>query len=92
MNFGIGDYNGTRNILNIQPVVPFKLSEILNLISRTIVPINSQPIGPDDNEFGLGDVNLSLFLTPNKPGKVIYGGGVALGLPTASSAFLGTEK
>ena len=40
----------------------------------------------------IGDVNLSLFLTPAKPGKVIYGGGIALGLPTASNEFLGSEK
>ncbi|MDU8886805.1 hypothetical protein RXV94_11590 [Yeosuana sp. MJ-SS3] len=92
MDFGIGSFDGTRNTLNIQPVVPFSLSENTNLITRTIIPIISQPTGPDDSEFGLGDVNLSLFLTPAKPGKVIYGGGIALGIPTASHAFLGTEK
>ena len=92
MDFGIGAFDGTRNTLNIQPVVPFSLSENTNLITRTIIPIISQPIGPDNNEFGLGDVNLSLFLTPAKPGKVIYGGGIALGIPTASNSFLGTEK
>jgi hypothetical protein len=91
-DFGIGSFDGTRNTLNIQPVVPFSLSENTNLITRTIIPIISQPIGPDNNEFGLGDVNLSLFLTPAKPGSVIYGGGIALGIPTASNAFLGSEK
>ncbi|MDH3699193.1 MAG: hypothetical protein OEQ81_11045 [Flavobacteriaceae bacterium] len=91
-DFGIGSFDGTRNTLNIQPVVPFSLSENTNLITRTIIPIISQPIDPDNNEFGLGDINLSLFLTPAKPGSVIYGGGVALGIPTASNAFLGSEK
>ena len=91
-DFGIGSFDGTRNTLNIQPVVPFTLSDGLNLITRTIIPIISQPTGPDDNEFGLGDINLSLFLTSAKPSKVIYGGGIALGLPTASNAVLGTEK
>jgi len=92
VDFNTGPYDRSRNTLNIQPVIPFSLNEKLNLITRTIVPIISQPTGMDDSEFGLGDVNLSLFLTPAKPSKVIYGGGVALGLPTASNEFLGTEK
>ena len=40
----------------------------------------------------MGDVSLSLFLTPAKPGKLIYGGGLALGLPTATDQYLGAEK
>lgn len=91
-DFGIGPDNRTRNTLNIQPVIPFTLSENLNLITRTIIPIMSQPVGPSDNEFGLGDISLSLFLTPANPGKIIYGGGLALGLPTATDAYLGSEK
>jgi hypothetical protein len=92
VDFNTGPFDRSRNTLNIQPVIPFSLSENLNLITRTIIPIISQPIAMDDSEFGLGDVNLSLFLTPAKPSKVIYGGGVALGLPTASNEFLGSEK
>ena len=91
-DFNIGNFNRHRNTLNIQPVIPFKLSDNFNLITRTILPIIDQPIGRMGNEFGLGDVNLSLFLAPSKPSKVIYGGGVALGLPTASNAVLGSEK
>jgi hypothetical protein len=92
VDFNTGPFDRSRNTLNIQPVIPFSLSENLNLITRTIIPIISQPIGMDDSEFGLGDVNMSIFLTPAKPSKVIYGGGVALGLPTASNEFLGSEK
>ena len=88
VDFNTGPFDRSRNTLNIQPVVPFSLNESLNLITRTIIPIISQPIGMDDSEFGLGDVNMSLFLTPAKPSKVIYGGGVALGLPTASKRIL----
>jgi len=91
-DFGIGSFDGTRNTLNIQPVIPFSISDGLNMITRTIIPIISQPINADDKESGIGDINLSLFLTPAKPSKVIYGGGIALGIPTASNQFLGTEK
>lgn len=91
-DFGIESWNGTRNTLNIQPVIPFSLNENLNLISRTIIPIVSQPIGVGESESGLGDISLSLFLTPAKPGKVIYGGGLAFGIPTATGDFLGSGK
>lgn len=91
-DFGIGPYNRTRNTLNIQPVIPVSISKNLNLITRTIIPIISQPIGENDNEAGLGDISLSLFLTPAKPGKLIYGGGVALGIPTATGNYLGSGK
>lgn len=92
MDFGVGPNDRTRNTLNIQPVIPVSLNESLNLITRTIIPIMSQPVGLDNREFGLGDINLSLFLTPAKPGKLIYGGGVALGLPTATDSYLGSGK
>ena len=52
MDFDIGPYNRTRNTLNIQPVWPFSLGEKLNLITRTIIPIVSQPLGENDSEFG----------------------------------------
>ena len=91
-DFGIGEDDRTRNTLNIQPVIPLSLNENLNLITRTIIPIISQPTFPGESEFGLGDVSLSLFLTPAKPGKLIYGGDLALGLPTATDQYLGAEK
>ena len=90
--FGIGSENRTQNITNIQPVVPVSLSENVNLIVRTIIPIISQPIANDKSEFGLGDVALSLFFTPKKPGKLIWGVGPAIGIPTATDPVLGSEK
>jgi hypothetical protein len=44
-NFNIGPSDRTQNVLNIQPVIPFKLSKDWNLIVRWIVPIIYQPIG-----------------------------------------------
>jgi len=63
-DFGIGTDDRVRNTLNIQPVIPLTLTENLNLITRTIIPIISQPTFPGESEFGLGDISLSLFLTP----------------------------
>lgn len=92
-DFGFGEYNRTKNTLNIQPVVPFGLGDKVNLIVRTIIPIISLPLDIDDSKSGLGDINMSLYFTPAKSNKVIYGVGVAMGLPTAMHAnILGTGK
>ena len=37
-DFGIGPANAMRYTLNIQPVIPFTLSDDWNLITRTIIP------------------------------------------------------
>ena len=42
-NFNVGPYNGTQNILNIQPVIPVEINKDWNIITRTIVPVISQP-------------------------------------------------
>ena len=42
-NFGIGKDDETQNILNIQPVWPFSINDKWNLITRTILPVVSQP-------------------------------------------------
>ena len=70
-NFGVGPGDDVQNVLNIQPVAPFKLSEDWNLITRTIAPVIYQPeLTPGyGSEFGLGDINTTLFLSPAKPGK-----------------------
>ena len=91
VDFNTGPFERNRNTLNIQPVVPFTLNEKLNLITRTIIPIISQPIGMSDRTSGFGDINLSLFLTSAKPKKLITGYGIALGLPTGKR-LLGTDK
>jgi len=88
---GIGEFDRTRNTLNIQPVLPFSIGGS-TLILRTIVPIITQPIGEFDSKTGLGDLNVTAFVTPGRPGKVIYAVGLATGIPTATDAVLGTKK
>jgi hypothetical protein len=93
-NFGIGPYDRTQDVLNIQPVIPVKLNEKWNLITRIIQPIVWQPY-PSANtggEYGLGDMNPTFFLSPGKPGKVIWGAGPAFVIPTATNDILGQGK
>ena len=93
-NFNIGPYERTQDVLNIQPVIPIKLSDKWNLITRTILPIIWQPYpsAPTGGEYGLGDLNPSFFLSPGKPGKLIWGVGPALVIPTATNTVLGQGK
>ena len=42
-NFGYGPLDKTQNVTNIQPVVPFRLTDDWLIISRTIAPIIYQP-------------------------------------------------
>lgn len=90
-NFSIGPYNRTQNVLNIQPVIPVHLNENWNLITRIIQPIVWQPYPQQTTggEYGLGDMNPTFFLSPAKPGKLIWGVGPALVIPTATSDITG---
>jgi hypothetical protein len=85
-NFGVGPQSGTQNILNIQPVIPFELNEDWNIITRTIAPLIWQPgsVPDEGTTFGLGDVQLSGFLSPSKPapGGIIWGVGLITQMPT----------
>jgi hypothetical protein len=93
-NFNVGPGEDTQNILNIQPVIPFKWNEDWNLITRTIFPIIYQPeLTPGyGSTFGWGDLNTTLFLSPAKLGEVLWGAGPIFSFPTATDKVLGTGK
>jgi hypothetical protein len=97
-NFGAGfHHNKMIYILNFQPVIPINLSEEWNLIARIIMPIINQPnlspsVGgtvPSTTGTGLGDINPTFFLSPAKPGQLIWGFGPTFTLPTATDRNLG---
>ena len=93
-NFSAGPNDATIYVLDVQPVIPLKLTEDWNLITRTIMPIINQPslFPGDDSAFGLGDLNPTFFLSPAKPGKLIWGVGPTFTLPTATDSRLGTSQ
>jgi len=88
--------DGWKLQTNVQPVIPFHLNPAWNLISRTILPVIYQDdIAPGaGSQFGLGDLNLSLFFSPKKPtsGGLLWGIGPVFLLPTATDSLLGAEK
>jgi hypothetical protein len=93
-NFDVGPRDGTQNVLNIQPVVPFAPSADWNVITRTILPIVSQPAGGagTDRETGLGDIQFSAFLSPAGSGSLVWGFGAIAQLPTNTDDRLGNDN
>jgi len=95
LDVGIGETDGSRNVLNFQPVVPFKLTSGLNLIARVVVPVVSQNniYGTHTTQTGLSDVLVSTFLSPSvvKNG-LTWGAGPAFLIPAATDELLGAKK
>ncbi len=93
-NFDFGPLEKTQNILNIQPVWPVSVGENWNLITRTIVPVTSQPglVPGQDRKTGLGDTAFTGFFSPKDSGKWTWGLGPVVLLPTATDDRLGSDK
>jgi hypothetical protein len=93
LNFGVGAFGHTQQVLNLQPVVPVDLGSGHTLVVRVIQPLIAQPqlssaIG---SSVGIGDMNPQLFYVP-KNGPTMVGFGPALVFPTASNATMGQGK
>jgi hypothetical protein len=95
VDYGIGPHNGSRYFINVQPVIPLRLSENMNLIARIIQPVVFQRdvTGEGNNEDGLGDMNASFFFAPaESKNGFTWGLGPAFIIPTASDDLLGAKK
>jgi len=92
---GIGTYNGSRNTLNFQPVIPLKLNDKLNVITRVILPFISQQdiYSEGSSQTGLSDITASAFFSPSKTKNgVTWGVGPVFLVPVATNDLLGTQK
>jgi len=95
INFGAGPYDRTSNSLQVQPVIPFQVSKSWLLVPRivaTAVAYEPDVAQARDGSTGLGDVVATVFLTPLHSGKLIWGVGPSLLIPTATDMELGTGK
>lgn len=101
-SFDNGAENGDANFFNINPVLPVTVGD-WNLVNRALIPIINAPGGvsglsaipnptPGKRGTGLGDINYSLFVSPVKYDKVIWGLGPSITLPTATKDHLGSGK
>lgn len=102
-NFGVGQFDRTSVVLNIQPVIPTPLSSDLVLINRFIVPLAYQPelaqvpLSDGSTESigdvsGLGDIIYQGFFSPSSSGNFTWGVGPILGFPTATDTVLGSGQ
>jgi hypothetical protein len=89
-DFGLGEFDRTRNVLNIQPVVPLAGGKV---VTRTIIPFVWVPdVGAESGTFssGLSDVVFTAFYVPSG-GSLMWGVGPVVELPTGG-ASRGSEK
>ncbi len=96
-DFGIGDYDKTGSVVNIQPILPITLGEKgWLLINRFIIPLpKSTPdntSGNASNTSGMGDITYTAWFSPPGKGKITWGFGPSMIFPTASDDLLGLGK
>ncbi|MEM1084880.1 MAG: transporter [Verrucomicrobiota bacterium] len=92
--------DGFKWTMNIQPVIPIKLNDDWNLITRTIIPVVHQDdvagsfVRPSGSQTGLGDTLFSAWFSPAQPNSRgwIWGIGPALSLPTGTNTLLTSDK
>lgn len=95
LDVGIGQFKGTRNTLNFQPVIPIRLSPKLNLITRVVLPFITQYNITKEGSYqsGLSDAVASAFFSPavTKHG-ITWGVGPVFLLPVATDSLLASKK
>jgi hypothetical protein len=90
----VGTSELSRFILNVQPVIPFTLSDKWNLIFRVIMPLVGQPplFAGGQSEFGMSDMTTSFFFSPKLKGGFTIGAGPVFVTPSTYSPTLGSGK
>lgn len=95
-DFGFDPANGTRWLMNVQPVVPMSISEDWNLIGRVILPVIAQQdiFGESGSQVGIGDALVTGFFSPKAPtpGGMVWGVGPAISIPTGTDELLGSGQ
>lgn len=90
-NFDYGaDRDKSQIVTNIQPVIPLGLNTEWNLITRTIIPVIYTEFPA--YQTGVGNIQFTGFLSPAKPGKLIWGFGPVIQFPSHTDTYLGGNK
>ncbi|MGA3315309.1 MAG: hypothetical protein ABSC64_02590 [Candidatus Korobacteraceae bacterium] len=95
INFGAGPYDRTSNSLQIQPVIPWHISQNWLLVPRivaTAVAYEPDVAQTHGGTTGSGDTVATFFFAPFHAGKLIWAVGPSLLIPTATARKLGTGK
>ncbi len=106
--FNVGPDNKSANSFQLQPVYPINFGNfnLINRMIIPINHLESQKVTvpvtghlkdnhvtfQSDEATGLGNITWQGFLSPAKPGKVIWGAGPVLQMPTNTDDQLGGDK
>jgi hypothetical protein len=93
-NLGLPPGNQVQPVMTFQPLIPFSVSPQWSIITRTVLPVISQPpAAPGGSRiFGLGDAQFSAFLSPTRTGSFVWAVGPIFLLPSATNEALGLGK
>jgi hypothetical protein len=94
-DFDDGPYRATKDTFELdQAVVPFRLNDDWALITRTKLPVYSEPSKKrgDHWEAGIGNGYTTFFLAPARGNGFYWGAGPVLYYPTATNTALGVNK
>jgi hypothetical protein len=86
---------GNANSFSIQPVFPVKIASNLKLITYTIIPFQKIPplTSGGKSEGGMGNILFNgYFSSIEKTGKISWGVGPALQIPTRTNTALGSNR
>ncbi len=92
--FGGAPGNSLQYAITLQPIIPIKINDGWNLITRSSFSVISVP----ESDSGMGritgasDLVTEFYFSPDKKTPFIWGLGPVLGIPTSSGASLGTGK
>ena len=89
-----GPRKETRNVLDIQPIIPLGGNGEWKIVTRTVIPVISQPGEHPGQETtnGLGDVQFSLFVSPAQHQENIFRVGAVAQIPTNTDNRLGNDN
>jgi hypothetical protein len=88
---GIGE---SLNLINrvVLPVVYLEGQDAMDIPADEEIDIGGNLVFPGtSSEFGLGNIQYMAYFSPAKPGKIIWGLGPALEIPTNTDNALGTD-
>ena len=88
--FSVGHHHNAAETLNLQPLIPFRLSADWDFIARPSWSLTYLP-SPHE-QFGLQDLQASFYLTPRGANEWIWGIGPIFQFPTATTTKLGTGR
>ena len=92
-NFGFGPHDGTQNILEFEPVVPFHITPDWNTIARAVIPFvwNPSLYTAESVPQAIAPTDASAFLSPSHPinGWTI-GAGPVVQIPTKTDPSVGS--